>query len=330
MNEFELIKKIMDKLPPTTSEVITGAGDDTAVVKMTEDSYLLATTDSQVDGAHFFSQFAAPGDIGRKYVAVNISDIAAMGGTPTFCLVSLILPKTLQEDYVDNLYDGIIEECKRYDIQIIGGNISTGKQLVVDIFMLGKTTPSQLLRRKGAKPGDKILVTGNLGGAAAGLQLLLNPELEVKDDNRKELLSRQFTPTPRLKEAWIIASKHAATSMIDISDGLGADLGHICESSKVGAKIYEEKIPITDAAREVAEKMKKNDWEVALGGGEDYELCFTAPGEAVSDIISSVKQGTGTEVTIIGEILPENEGKWLVLKNGKAVPLPVKGWDHLI
>ncbi len=234
----------------------------------------------------------------------------------------------MREEFADKLYDGIIEECKRYDIQIIGGNISTGKQLVVDIFMLGQTTPSQLLLRRGAKPGDKILVTGSLGGAAAGLQLILNPKLEAKEDE-KVLLSRQFTPTPRLKEAQIIASKHSATSMIDISDGLGADLNHICESSKVGARIYENKLPITDIVGEVAEKLKKNAWELAINGGEDYELLFTAPESEVAGIISAVKQGTGTDVSVIGEILPEGEGKWLVLKNGKTIPLPVAGWDHL-
>ncbi len=347
-----MIRKIMKKLPGTTSEVIMGAGDDTAVIKMAKDSYLLATTDSQVDGVHFLSQFATPVDIGRKSVAVNVSDIAAMGGTPTYCLVSLILPKTLQEDFADRLYDGIIEECRRYDIQIIGGNISTGRELVVDLFMLGQTTPDQLLLRKGARPGDKILVTGSLGGGAAGLQLLLNPKLSViaripiksgdvaiserllrfaRNDKKKNvLLSRQFTPTPRLKESQIIANKHYATSMIDISDGLGADLNHICESSKVGARIFEEKLPVSDTVREVAEKLKKNAWELALNGGEDYELCFTAQEEnMISDIISAVKQGTGTDVIVIGEMLPEGEGKWLVLKNGKTIPLPVKGWDHL-
>lgn len=332
-----------------------GAGDDAAVIKITEDSYLLATTDSQVEGVHFLSQFAAPADIGRKSVAVNVSDIAAMGGIPTYCLVSLILPKTLQEDYADQLYDGIIEECRRYDIQIIGGNISTGRELVIGISMLGKAIPSQLLLRKGAKPGDKILVTGSLGGAAAGLQLLLkNPspalpipplsgrehvasppykgELEgviARNDKEIALLSRLFTPTPRLQEARIIAGKQRATSMIDISDGLGADLNHICESSKVGARIYEEKIPVTDTVGEVAEKLKKNLWELALNGGEDYELCFTVPESEVVGIISEVKQQTGTDVSVIGEILPEDQGKWLVLKNGKTVPLPAEGWDHL-
>jgi len=328
-SEFELIRKLINKLPATSPEVIMGAGDDAGVIKQSYGSYLLATTDSQVEGVHFLSQFTTPKDIGRKAVAVNASDIAAMGGIPTYCLVSLILQKTLQETYIDDLYDGIIEECKRYDIQIIGGNISKGRELVVDIFMLGQTTPSRLLLRKGAKPGDKILMTGSLGEAAAGLQLLLNPKLEIKAEDRKALLSRQFTPTPRLEEARIITSKHRATSMIDISDGLGADLGHICESSKVGARIYEEKIPVKQVVCEVAEKLKKNAWKLAINGGEDYELLFTAPESEVAGIISAVKQGSGTDVSVIGKILPEEEGKWMVLKDGKTVPLPEKGWDHL-
>lgn len=327
-SEFELIRKIIKKLPGTHPDVIIGAGDDTGVIKMPDGNYLLATTDSQVDGVHFLSKIAKPLDIGSKSIAVNVSDIAAMGGIPTFCLVSLILPKILNDDYVDKLYDGIIKECKRYDIQIIGGNISAGKELVVDIFMLGKTTPDQLLLRRGAKPGDIILVTGDFGGASGGLQLLLDPKLEVSAGNRKILLLRQFIPTPRIKEAQVIAGLKLATSMIDVSDGLGADLGHVCESSKVGARIFEEKIPISDAVREIAGKTGRNLWELAVNGGEDYELMFTAPKSTVDSIISSVKQETGTDVTVIGEILPETEGKWLALKNGKTIQLPVEGWDH--
>lgn len=327
-SEFEFIRKLISKLSKKTPGVIIGAGDDTCVIKQTENSYLLATTDSQVDGVHFLSRLASANDIGRKSVAVNVSDIAAMGGRPTYCLVSLILPKFLSEDYIDNLYDGIVEECKKYDIAITGGNISTGKELVVDIFMLGEAPPDRLLRRDGARPGDKILVTGNLGEAAAGLQLLLNPKLEVSNENRKALLSRQFTPAPRLKEAQIIAELKRATSMIDISDGLGQDLDHICESSKVGARIFEEKIPINNAVMEAAEKAGKNGWELAINGGEDYELLLTAPESAVNSIILSVKRETRTDVNVVGEILPESEGKWLVLKGGKSIPLPVEGWDH--
>jgi thiamine-monophosphate kinase len=328
VNEFNLIQNLLKKLPHTTSEVIAGAGDDAAVIKLTDSSYLLATTDSQVDGVHFLSRLASPRDIGRKSIAVNVSDIAAMGGWPAYCLVSLILPKKIDETYADKLYDGIIEECKRYEVQIIGGNISRGQELVVDLFMLGKTTPSQLLLRSGAKRGDKILVTGGLGEAAAGLQLLLNPKLEIEPELKHALLAKQFTPTARLKEARVIADQKQATAMIDISDGLGQDLAHICESSDVGVRIYEEKIPVSNAVNEVAGKLGKKGWELALGGGEDYELCFTAHSNAVDNLISTVKQKTGTNVSVIGEILAKQEGKSLVLKNGETIPLPVKGWDH--
>ena len=323
-SEFAYIKNLIDKLPRTGKDVIVGAGDDAGVIKLSEDQYLLATTDALVEGVHFKSTLFRPEEVGRKAVAVNVSDIAAMGGKPTYCMVSLVLPKILDEAYGIKLYDGIIEECKRYNIQIIGGNISSGQELVVDIFMLGKTTQDQMILRSGAKAGNKVLVTGFLGEAAAGLQLLLNPKFNI--DN---LISKQLTPTPRLKEALVIAKSRLATSMIDISDGLGQDIGHICDSSGVGVKIYEERLPIGSGVEEVAGMMDKDPWELALSGGEDYELCFTVPEKYVEKITSVIKEQIGTQVSVVGEILPKEAGRILVLKNGEIIPLPNSGWDHL-
>ena len=372
--EFGFIQGLIGRLPGVGKDVIAGAGDDAGVIKLSDDQYLLATTDALVEGVHFVNNFFRPEDVGRKAVAVNVSDIAAMGGRPTYCLVSLVLPKGLDEDYGTRLYDGIIEECKRYDVQIIGGNVSGGKELVVDVFMLGRASADQVILRSGARVGDKVLVTGSLGEAAAGLQLLLNPKFkmdfalveldtfslheriwdsrlrgndrEKSGNDRKRsgddknrggndksikvdgLISRQLTPMPRVREGLVIAGSGLATSMIDISDGLGQDVGHICDSSGVGVKIYEEGLPVSGGVEEVARKLGKKSWELALSGGEDYELCFTVRPESVEKIISVIRRETGTDVGVVGEILAKEAGRIFVLKSGEMIPLPDRGWDH--
>jgi thiamine-monophosphate kinase len=329
MREFDYIKNLINKLPKTRQDVITGAGDDAGVIKISEDQYMLATTDTLVDGVHFTTSTFHPEEIGRKAIAVNVSDIAAMGGKPTYCLVSLVLPKTFDEAYKTRLYDGIIEECKRYDVQIIGGNISRGQEMVVDIFLLGKTVPDRMLLRSGAKVADLLLVTGSLGQAASGLQLLTS-YVKKKEILKQftDLISKQLTPTARLKEALTIAKTKLATSMIDISDGLAQDIGHICNSSSVGVKIYEDKLPISSGVKKVAAMISKSPLELALSGGDDYELCFTVPNKSVKKIIATIERETKIPVSIVGEILPKESGQLLVLKKGETIPLPNSGWDH--
>ena len=336
--EFEFIKSFIGKFSRTGKDVIVGAGDDAGVVKVSGDEYLLATTDALVDGVHFKSALFRPEDVGRKSIAVNVSDIAAMGGRPAYCLVSLVLPKSLDESYKNRLYDGIVQECERYDIQIIGGNVSGGKELVVDVFLLGKVASDKVILRSGAKVGDKVLVTGSLGDAAAGLQLLKLKEIRGRENDRElrfrtsrndnNLISKQLTPTPRLKEALMIAESGLATSMIDISDGLGQDIGHICDSSGVGVRIYEDRLLIGEGVVEVAERMGKKPLELVLLGGEDYELCFTASEKHVEKIKSAIESKTKTLVSVVGEILEKEVGRLLVLRNGEVVPLLDTGWDH--
>lgn len=328
INEFSLIRKISQKIPTNSNDIIKGIGDDSAVIKIAKNKYLLATCDTQVEGVHFLPKIAKPEQVGQKAIAVNVSDIAAMGGKPTFCLVSLIIPQKTSVNYIDRLYNGIILGCKNYSVQIVGGNISRGKEIVIDIFMLGEVKPNQLLLRSKAKPGDKILVTGTLGEAGAGLELLLNPKLSVKKKVSTKLISRQLTPKARLLESGVIAKTRMATSMIDISDGLESDVSHLCEQSKVGIKLYEDLLPISDSVFSVAKLINKSSLELALEGGEDYELLFTTPPDFVAEVIKAVKQKTGTKVSIVGEILSRKEGRWLILKDGRKVPLKAGGWDH--
>jgi thiamine-monophosphate kinase len=199
---------------------------------------------------------------------------------------------------------------------------------VVDVFVLGRVARDHLLLRSGARPGDHVLVTGTLGESSAGLALMREPSIELESGAREHLLARHYTPTPRLAEAAVIAKSGQATAMIDLSDGLSSDAGHICERSDVGVRIWVHRLPTSPAIRRVARSTGRQPWQLALQGGEDYELCFTAPSGAAEQLASAVEEETGTMVTIIGTILPEAEGRWLVLEDGTEIPLEAKGWEH--
>lgn len=302
-NEFTLIRFLTRNISSTKkSGVKVGIGDDCAVISKNDDTYTLATCDAQVEGVHFFPD-SKPEYIGKKAIAVNVSDIAACGGRPTTCLVSLIVPKSLDTKFLDRLYAGIKSASNTYDVQVIGGNMSSGKELIVDIFMLGAVKKKELILRNGAKPGDKILVTGFLGKAARAIAQKRNPRL----------------PEARIKESTAIARIRRATSMIDLSDGLSGDIGHICDSSKVGVEIYSNLLPLARGAS----------IDNAVNDGEDYELLFTAPPASVEPIKRSIKKVSDINVSVIGEVLPKKDGRWIIDKKGRRIRLLSKGWDHL-
>ncbi|MGC8838897.1 MAG: thiamine-phosphate kinase [Anaerolineae bacterium] len=329
LGEFPLIRRVAERLPPYLPDVRVGVGDDVAVLEQDEWSYLLATCDIQVEGVHFLRASITPFQLGRKAAAINLSDIAAKGGEPLHFLVSLVLPPGTEVAWVDALYDGLREEASRYGADIVGGNMSkTGGPLVVDLFLMGRVNREHLLLRSGARPGDEVWVTGSLGNSAAGLALLLQPDLPVGEAVREPLLAAHLTPTPRVREGQAIARRQQATAMIDLSDGLSSDIGHICEASGVGVRLWAERLPVSPQARHVAALVGKRAWEWALSGGEDYELCFTAPPGAGAALAAAVQEATGTPVTWVGEILPEAEGRWLRLEDGRDIPLEGVGWDH--
>ncbi len=330
LSELALIDRIANKSRKYKSDVLKGIGDDTAVVKLNKDKCLLYTCDALVSGVHFSEKYSTPYQIGRKAAAINISDVAAMGGKPNHFLVSLFLPKGITEKFIDELYQGLTEECNLYDIDIIGGNIAKSNQFIIDLFLIGEVSPNNLLLRSGAKVGDIVLVTGNLGDSAAGLRLLQNPKINISITDKKRLTSRHLTPTPRVKEGTLIAQLKKASSMIDISDGLSSDLGHICEESKVGVRLFIDKIPISNSVKKVAKLMKLSFIYLALNGGEDYELCFTVPKKYTSDIFYKLEKETKTKVTVIGEIIPKIQGRWLIDGTEKKFPLKAKGWDHFL
>jgi len=328
IGEFELIKRISKLLPPLGHDVVVGVGDDVAVVELDENYYALLTCDVQIQRVHFDLNFITPYQLGKRAVAVNISDIAAKGGIPLHFLVSLALPSHTEVKWIEELYRGIAEEAAKYNVDVIGGNLSSiGGPLVVDLFLLGKVKKEHLLLRSGAEPGDSVFVTGSLGDAAAGLKILLNKELSKKipECEKDFLVAKYLSPTPRLEIGQLIAASKKASAMIDLSDGLSSDISRICEESDVGVRIWVDKIPISEEMKKVARLIGVQDWVLALKGGEDYELCFVCSREKSCDLLKKIAQ-KGISVTEIGEIVHKKRGKVLVL-NEKEIPLE-DGWEH--
>jgi thiamine-monophosphate kinase len=328
LGEFPLIERLEGIIATERSDIVVGIGDDVAVLADTDEEFLLATVDSQVEQVHFLRHEISPHQLGRRALAINLSDIAAMGGRPQLALVSLALPADTEVTWMEDLYRGLREEADRYGTAVVGGNMARSPGGVfIDVCVLGRVRREHLLLRSGARPGDRVLVTGQLGQAGAGLKLLLDPDLRIEAPDRDVLLTHLLTPTPRVSEATAIAHAGLATAMIDVSDGLSSDVGHICERSQVGVRIWAERLPISAAVRHVAELTSTPSWQLALASGEDYELCFTAPPDAVEELIAAVAE-TGTLVTVIGEILPADQGRRLVLTDDQEVLLEPSGWQH--
>lgn len=328
VGEFDLIDRLARRLKPPNPDVLVGIGDDVAVLRVGEDRCILATCDVQVAGIHFLPEKVDPYRLGRRCAAVNLSDIAAVGGRPTHFLVSLLLPSDTDVAFLEALYDGLSDEAGRYGADVVGGNVSSSRCLQIDLTLLGEAAPEHVLRRGGARPGDRVLVTGRVGASAAGLALVLNPALDVPEPFRRSVLDAHLTPTPRLPESQAIVAAGGATAMIDVSDGLAQDLGHICDASGVGVRIRAEAVPIDEATRWVAQAAARDPLEWGLGGGEDYELLFTARPERVEGIVAAVQQATGTPVAVIGEVVRAAQGRRLVFADGREAELAPRGWVH--
>ena len=340
IGEFGLIERIRAALPQPGPNVVVGIGDDVAVLKaMTEgcagaageQGVWLATCDVQVEGAHFLRHAIPPRTLGRKALAINLSDIASAGGIPRYALVSLGLPADLEVAFIDELYGGLREEGSEFGVQIVGGNISRSRLgIFIDVFLLGEATRENVVLRSGAAVGDLIMVTGSVGDAAAGVALLLNPELAAATDAAYAEIarSRRDSPAPRVREGALIGSLRQASAMIDVSDGIAGDLRHICEKSGVSFRLHADRLPVSAANRALSRAARGDEWRFALHGGEDYELLFTAPPGRAGELAQRVTSETGTPVSVIGEIVPEAERPALVLPDGSSHPLEESGWDH--
>ena len=319
LGEFGLIELIAETVGKATRhDLILGIGDDTAAWR-TDKSIQLGTTDILIQNVHFTLDIATWKELGWKALAVNISDIAAMGGTPSFAMVSLGLPPEIEVDSVVELYRGMKEIASKFNVDIVGGNISKAPVVIIDVSLIGKASDA-LLTRSAAAPGDQIAVTGYLGLAAAGLKLLKSGR---KLDSKTTAFFREahLRPRPRVAEGQILVQQ-GVRAAIDISDGLLSDLTHICKASRVGANLWINKLPIHALLRSA---FKKEWLRLALSGGEDYELLFTAR----SEVIARLKDIMSSHVAVIGEIVSDAPGQVTLLdERGKVVKWDETGWDH--
>jgi thiamine-monophosphate kinase len=312
IGEFGLIDRIRAAVGAGTA--LVGIGDDAAVLENNGGPALLATVDMLVEGIHFPSD-APPHELGARALAVSLSDIAAMGGTPTASLVSLALPAETPLTYVDSVYRGLAEAAARWGTSIVGGNLSRSPgPRIIDVVQLGLVDRDRVALRSGAQPGDAVAVTGVLGWEAAERALTAS---EVRHFFR--------VPEPRLAAGRAVASQGLVTAMMDISDGLAADLHHLVSASGVGAVVYADRLPVAIQAREAGERSGGDALDFALYGGEDYELLMTVRS---SQVQNAVEATAPVPLTVIGTVLPPEQGVTLETPGGQRRDLPPGGWRH--
>ena len=300
-SEDQLIEMIRKRFADTSAEV--GIGDDAAVIDLPSGFSTLVCSDLLAENTHFRRETHPAHSVGFKAVAVNVSDVGAMGGTPNFCLLSLAVPRNLAPSWIDAFFDGIAAACREFEISLVGGDSSAADRVFVDVSVIGRVRRGGAVLRSGARSGNNVYVTGTLGGSALGLELL------EKGQNDHPALRRHLYPEPRHRIGAKVANR--ATAMIDISDGLSADLTHILEASGVSARITRESIPLYTGA----------DVSRALHSGEEYELIVTA-----EDLPVEVD---GVGITCIGQIVPSGEKPKIQLIEGSTQRvLDPKGWKH--
>ena len=349
LGEFGLIERLAKEITTKNASTLKGVGDDCAVLVPTEGMRQVVTTDLLMEGVHFDLTYVPLRHLGYKAVMVNLSDVFAMNAQPRQITVSLALSSKFCVEDIDELYAGMRMACEKWGVDIVGGDTTASLTgLAISITAIGEARPEDIVLRSEAKPTDLICVSGNLGAAYMGLQLLerekiiYNEQVEkarksgskeqmelLRDaqpdfSGREYLLERQLKPEARgdiinaLREAGI-----HPTSMIDISDGLSSELIHICHQSRTGCRIYEERLPLDYETAAMAEELNLNVSTCALNGGEDYELLFTVP-LTQNDAVSSVK-----DVHVIGYVTEADKGLALITRDGGEHQLKAQGWNHL-
>ena len=312
MKERSLIQQIRKMaLSSANSAVKVGIGDDCAVLRPKPGFELLVTTDFCIENVHFRRAWHPPAAIGHRCLTRGLSDVAAMGGEPLACFLSLGLPADVPQSWVRGFLRGLLALARRHNVQLAGGDVSAAPQITADIIITGQVPAGAAVLRSGARPGDRIYITGSLGASSATLK-----DLFAGKPVKPSKSNSHFYPTPRLEVGDWLRKRHLATTMIDISDGLSVDLTHICSESGVGALLISSKVPVARNA----------DLDLALHGGEDYELLFTAPQKT-----KIPAQIAGVPVTEIGEIRNRKDYSSAIQilgDNGKVRPLPQRGWEH--
>ena len=341
LGEFGLIKHLTEDIKPENRSTLKGVGDDCAVLDYGGPNRVLVTTDMLMEGIHFDLQYTPLKHLGYKSVMVNLSDIYAMMGTPRQVTVSLALSKRFSVEDIDTLYSGMLLACQEHHVDLVGGDTTSSLTgLAISITAIGEAPAEEIAYRSGAKPTDLICVSGNLGAAYMGLQLLERERMvynqqvreagEKKDEvmfqpdfsGREYILERQLKPEARrdIVERLRQAGIHP-TAMMDISDGLSSELLHICTQSHTGCRIYEERIPLDYQTAVMAEELNMNVTTCALNGGEDYELLFTVP-LTMNDQVSQLE-----DIKVIGYITEESLGSALITRDGQEFELKAQGWQ---
>lgn len=324
IGEFGFIERIKRGCLIRDRDVIRGIGDDCCVFKTSGELATLMTTDMLVEKIHFLLNAIPPYQLGRKALAVNISDIAAMGGIPKEAVISIAIPDTVELVFLDTLYDGMKSMAKEFEVNLLGGDTTLSPEhLVINIALVGEAHEEEILYRSGSKVGDVIFLTGQVGSSAAGLDIILTGRSFGRGD---ELVDAHHDPHPHAKAGRIIASTRVANCLIDVSDGVAADLGHICTESKLGAIIEEEMIPTTELFRAYCDSFDKDFRHLSLHVGEDYVLLGTVP-EKSAGHLQEVLQSEGCEFYPIGNTVAE-AGLRLRGRDGYSEVVGESGWDH--
>jgi thiamine-monophosphate kinase len=332
LGEFGLIDQLTKNFELKNENSLVGVGDDAAVIQVSEDTVQLISTDMLVEGIHFNLMYMPLKHLGYKAVAVNVSDICAMNGTAQQITVSLAVSSRFPLEALEELYEGIHLACEKYSVDLVGGDTTSSTSgLVINVTVLGTAKKENVVYRSGAKEYDLLVVTGDLGAAYMGLQVLerekevfkANPSIQPDLDGHDYIIERQLKPEARkdiigfLKELDVLP-----TAMIDISDGLASEILHLCKASKVGCHVYDEKVPIDAKTSMTAIDFNLDPNTCALNGGEDYELLFTIDQKDFDKIKGN------PHMTVIGHITHENDGIYYVDKNGSAITLKAQGWKH--
>lgn len=326
MGEFELIERLKQILPPNSSQVELGIGDDAALVQWNR-KRILITVDSLVEGVHFDWKFCQPSEVGKKAINVNFSDIAAMGGKPRVALIALGLPIPWDQKKVEGIYRGIAEVCIENGVDVVGGNISRNpERLWISITVLGEPDHS-VLKRSGAQVGDVIFLSGTVGEAAAGLELLrLEPELARRQF--PILVSRYTEGQAQLELGKLLGKKPEIHALIDVSDGLSSELWHLSKASQVEMVVQADQLWMSEELKSASALLKQSPLRWQLSGGEDYELLGTCSSEAWKTLYQEC-QTLKIPVRAIGEVIRAGTGVFLKKESGPLEPLPARGWNHL-
>ena len=329
LGEFGFVERLTKEIATANKETVKGIGDDAAILQFSSDEEVLITTDLFMEGVHFDLTYFPLKHLGYKVVVANISDIYAMNGTPKQITVSLGISRKFCIEDIEELYSGIRLACEQYGVDIVGGDTTSSLTgLAISITATGTAPKGTAVRRGTAKETDLICVTGNLGAAYMGLQLLerekiatAGQDMQPDFSGKEYILERQLKPEARKEVIEKLRSENIKpTAMIDISDGLASELMHICRQSGVGCRIYEERIPIDYQTAVMAEELNLNVITCALGGGEDYELLFTVP------IADHEKVAAMKDVRVIGHIVSDSMGLALITRDGVEMELKAQGW----